>query len=274
MLPICCPFWAARGNIGQHAAALSGMARIHRRAPGTYEVVLESGHDPTSGKRQHQTFAVHGTKRDAERAAATRTAALASGSYVDPTRETVGEFMHRWLRDYVDPSISLRSRIRYRDIVEEVLVPHLGSVPIQQLKPAHILATEQEMRKSGNRKTGGPLAPASVRKIHNVLHRALRHAVAWQAIAHDDCRRSDGDRRCEDCGQPLGGPRVCNTNEVENLGHDEDAPFRLAARCSGVAVASRLGVTGSGFGRPCSDRAFLLTRRLVGSDAGHTTKLP
>ncbi len=43
------------------------MARIHRRAPGTYEVVLESGHDPKSGKRQRQTFTVRGTTRDAER---------------------------------------------------------------------------------------------------------------------------------------------------------------------------------------------------------------
>lgn len=230
MLPICCPAWATRGNIGQHAAVLSGMARIHRRASGTWEVVLESGHDPKTGKRQRQTFTVRGTKRDAEREAAARTSALASGTYVDPTKETVGEFLHRWLRDYVDPSLSLRSRLRYRDIVEGVLVPHLGSVPIQQLKPAHILAMEQEIRKSGNRKTGKPLAPASVRKIHNVLHRALRHAVAWQAIAANPADAVDRP------SVPATTPRTLNPDEARALlvaleGHRFELPLRMAMLC-------------------------------------------
>lgn len=184
--PMCCPFvcpiWGAFGGPGRRPAALSGMARIHRRAAATWEVVLESGHDPKTGKRLWQTFAVRGTKRDAEREAADRMAAVARGTYVDRSKETVGEFLHRWLRPYVEPSLSLRSRLRYRDIVQGVLVPPLGGVPIQQLKPAHILAMEQEVRTTGNRKTGSALAPASVRKVHNVLHRALRHAVAWQVI--------------------------------------------------------------------------------------------
>ena len=67
-------------------------------------------------------------------------------------------------------------------MVEGDLVPQLGSIPIQQLRPTHILAAMQTLRTTGNRKTGKPLAPATLRKVHNVLHRALRHAVQWQAI--------------------------------------------------------------------------------------------
>lgn len=216
------------------------MARIHRRAAGTWEVVLESGRDPKTGKRQRETFTVSGTKREAERVAAERTAAIARGTYVDPSRETVGGFLHRWLRDYVDVSISLRSRLRYRDIVEGVLVPHLGGVPIQQLKPAHILAMEQEVRKTGNRKTGAALAPASVRKIHNVLHRALRHAVAWQVIPMNP---ADAVDRPSVPGTP---PRVLSPDEARRLLGALDANrFGLAIRTAmlcGLRLSELLGL--------------------------------
>lgn len=126
---------------------------------------------------------MRGTKKDAEREALTQMGSAMRGTYVDPSKETVGHFLVRWLTDYVDPSLALRTRLRYRDVVEHDLIPHLGSLPLQHLRPSHIVATEGALRVSGNRKTGGPLAPATVRKVHNVLHRALSHAVAWQVIA-------------------------------------------------------------------------------------------
>lgn len=55
----------------------------------------------------------------------------------------------RWLRDYVEPSLSLRTHLRYRDVVEHDLMPHLGSLPLQRLKPAHIVAAEQPLRVTG-----------------------------------------------------------------------------------------------------------------------------
>jgi len=197
--------------------------------------VLEAGRDPKTGKRQRETFTVRGTKRDAEREAAERTAAIARGTYIDPSRETVGEFLHRWLRDYVDVSISLRSQLRYRDIVEGVLVPHLGGIPIQQLKPAHILAIEQELRTAGNRKTGGALAPASVRKVHNVLHRALRHAVAWQVIPLNPADAVDRP------SVPAAPPKTLNPEQARVLlGALEGHRFGLALRTA-MLCGLRLG---------------------------------
>ena len=202
--------------------------------------MLESGRDPKTGRRQRETFTVAGTKRDAERQAAERTAAIARGTYIDPTRETVGEFLHRWLRDYVDVSISLRSQLRYRDIVEGLLVPHIGSIPIQQLKPAHILAMEHELRTSGNRRSGKALAPASVRKVHNVLHRALRHAVAWQLIPLNPADAVDRP------SVPATPPRVLSPSEARRLLtaldlHRFGLPIRTAMLC-GLRLSELLGL--------------------------------
>ena len=158
------------------------MARIHRRSAGTWEVVLELGRDPRTGRRERRTFTVRGTKKEAQAAAAAQEAAIDGGTFVDPTKETVEEFLRRWLRDYVEPSLALRTQQRYREIVEHDLVPLIGRLPLQKLRPSHVIALEQRLRASGNRKTGAGLGPAAVQKVHSVLHRAMAHAVRWQAL--------------------------------------------------------------------------------------------
>lgn len=193
-------------------------------------MVIEAGRDPLTGKRIRRTLTVRGTKRDAEREAALQATALARGTYVDPTKETVGEFLIRWLRDYVEPSLSLRSRLRYADIVEYDLLPHLGGIPLQWLKPSHIVAAEQGLRMSGNRKTGGALAPATVRKIHNVLHRALTHAVAWQAIPVNPADAVDRP------SVPEPTPRALTPEQARRLlaeleDHRFGLPLRMALLC-------------------------------------------
>jgi integrase len=169
--------------MGQDGTSEAVVARIHRRSAGTWEVVVELGRDPRTGRRERRTFTVRGTKREAEAAAAAQVAAIGGGTFVDPSKETVEEFLRRWLRDYVDPSLALRTRRRYREVVEHDLVPFIGRVPLQKLRPSHVIAVEQRLRASGNRRTGAGLGPAAVQKVHSVLHRAMAHAVRWQALA-------------------------------------------------------------------------------------------
>jgi integrase len=83
---------------------------------------------------------------------------------------------------YVEPSLALRTQRRYREIVEHDLVPLIGRLPLQRLRPSHVITLEQRLRASGNRKTGAGLGPAAVQKVHSVLHRAMAHAVRWQAL--------------------------------------------------------------------------------------------
>jgi hypothetical protein len=148
------------------------MARMHRRSKGSWEVILEVGRDPQTGKRVRRTFTVRGTKREAELAAAAQLSAVANNTFVDSSQDTVEQFLRRWLRDYVEPSLALRTQARYREIIEHDLVPNIGGLPLQKLRPQHVIALEQRLRSAGNRRTGAGLGPAAVQKVHNVLHRA------------------------------------------------------------------------------------------------------
>lgn len=159
------------------------MARMHRRSKGSWEVIVELGRDPQTGKRVRRALTVRGTKRDAELAAASQVSAVASNTFADSSKDTVEQFLRRWLSDYVDASLALRTRRRYREVIDHDLVPYIGKLPLQKLRPQHVLALEQRLRTTGNRRTGKGLGPAAIQKVHNVLHRAMTHAVRWQAIA-------------------------------------------------------------------------------------------
>ncbi len=206
------------------------MARIHRRSAGSWEVVLEVGRDAKSGKRIRRTFTVRGTKKQAEAAAATQEAALAGGTFVDPSRETVEEFLRRWLRDYVEPSLALRTQQRYREVVEYDLVPFIGRLPLQKLRPSHVVELEQRLRREGNRRTGGGLGPAAVQKVHSVLHRAMAHAVRWQALTVNPVAAVDRPT------VPRAEIRVVTPDQARMLlqalvGDAYELPLRVAVLC-------------------------------------------
>jgi len=206
------------------------MAWIHRRAAGTWEVVLELGRDPRTGRRERRTFTVRGTKKQAEVAAATQEAAIVGGTFVDPSKETVEEFLRRWMRDYVEPSLALRTQQRYREIVEYDLVPYIGRLPLQKLRPSHVVALEQRLRHEGNHRNGGGLGPASVQKVHAVLHRAMAHAVRWQAVQVNPV--SAVDRPVV----PKAEIQVVTPDQARALlralrGHPYELPLRVALLC-------------------------------------------
>jgi integrase len=62
------------------------------------------------------------------------------------------------------------------------IVPRLGTRRLSKIRAADLDALYSELRKRGSEK-GGPLAPASVRRVHIILHAALEQAVKWGLIA-------------------------------------------------------------------------------------------
>jgi integrase len=78
--------------------------------------------------------------------------------------------------------------------------PELGRVALQQLTATHIntlyakLLTEGKRNKADPQGKRGPLAPATVRRIHATLHRALRDAVRWNLLGRNPADAADPPR--------------------------------------------------------------------------------
>lgn len=65
-----------------------------------YSIVYDIGRDPMTGKRKQKWETVKGTKRDADRVLRERLRNIEMGTYVQPTKITVGEYLKQWIENY------------------------------------------------------------------------------------------------------------------------------------------------------------------------------
>jgi integrase len=94
-----------------------------------------------------------------------------SGLIFDAGKMTVGEYLDRWLVDTVRGTVRTSTYERHEEIVRLHIKPSLGRVGLKKLTPAHVRGLYSEKLDSG-------LAPATVRRIHSTLHKALSQAVS------------------------------------------------------------------------------------------------
>ena len=110
---------------------------IIRRGPNSWRLKFEAGdRDPVTGKRQTRYVTMRGTKRDAQRELTALLAAVDNGTAVDPSRLTVAEHLRDWLRNA--NHLANKTRERYSALAEQQIIPHLGGIALQKLRPAHI----------------------------------------------------------------------------------------------------------------------------------------
>lgn len=155
--------------------ALTGS--VYRRG-NVWWVQIEAGQDPATGKRKRHYKGGFRTKREAEAYKAQVLAELQRGTFVEPAKMTVGEFMERWLRDYAEVSVRPSTLESYRALIRCHLIPALGNLPLAKLQPIHL----QEMLA---RKQQEGLSPRSVRYLYSLTREALGHAVKWQLVGRN-----------------------------------------------------------------------------------------
>ena len=100
---------------------------IRQRGRNSFELKFDAGRDPATGKRRIQYASFKGTKREAQIKLAALITSVGAGSYVDPSKSTVAEFV----RGRVDQwqaagDISARTAQRYRQLVENQIAPHIS----------------------------------------------------------------------------------------------------------------------------------------------------
>ncbi len=150
---------------------------IFQRTDGRWCAVVSLGWRNGKRHRKHFYGATRGEVRD-QLTAAMR--AHQQGLQIDPQRQTVGQFLERWLSDCVAPSTRPRTLDSYTDTVRLHLVPTLGKVSLAKLCPQHVQGMINE-------KLGGGLSPRSVQYMHSVLSRALNRALKWDLVSRNVC---------------------------------------------------------------------------------------
>lgn len=145
---------------------------ITKRKDGRWVARLTVGCE--GGKQKRKAF--YGRTR--EEVSEKLTAALRNhqlGLPVANDRITFGQFLDKWLEDSVKPGVRPRTYVSYEQLIRVHVAPTLGKIKLAKLTPGD---TQSLM----NRKLKDGLAPASVRKMHAVIRRALEVAYKWELV--------------------------------------------------------------------------------------------
>src|SRR5262250_1335086 len=109
------------------------------------------------------------TEREAEAELRRILRELDTGGYVEPAKETVGQFLERWLNDYAKPNVAAKTLEGYENIARLHLAPALGHHQLARLSPVHIQAYYSQALVSGRRHGEGGLSARTVLHHHRVL---------------------------------------------------------------------------------------------------------
>jgi hypothetical protein len=154
---------------------------LRERSPSHWAIVLES-RDPQTGHRKRKWHSFRGTKREAQVECARLISELQGGCYVEPNRLTVAAFLERWLA-HIQPLVAPRTSERYASIVFNNLVPAIGGVILNKLRPIQISEAYAKALTDGRRKRPGGLSPRTVHHMHTVLKQALGQALRWRLLS-------------------------------------------------------------------------------------------
>jgi integrase len=154
----------------------SGMKGFMRQRGNGWELRVYLGRDPVSGQRRYASKTVRGGKREAESALAAMVADAQRGASLR-TNETVGALLERWF-EHAAPDFSPTTVLETRGILDRYLLPAFSDTKLNRLGTDAIDRFYRELRASGG-KGGRALSPATIRRIHGILRRAMSQGVRW-----------------------------------------------------------------------------------------------
>jgi len=154
------------------------------RGENTWLIRIFRGRD-AHGKRRFFNKTVHGTKRQAERERTRLLRERDMGTMVEPSRQTVGEYVSQWLEVTVRAKVREVTRCSYAAWLTRRVIPAIGHMRLAALTTTDVQRLYNDMSAAG-------LSPRSVRYVHSILHSALEHAVRSNLIA----RNPAGSKLC------------------------------------------------------------------------------
>jgi len=108
---------------------------------------------------------------------------LINSTYVEKSKTTLKEFINQYLEDYAKPNLRLGTVKNSESILKLYIIPNLGHIKIQELKPLHIQRLQNKVLKIKS--------PIYVFNIMRLLRQVLNVAVKWEVISSNPSLRID-----------------------------------------------------------------------------------
>jgi len=214
--------------------------RGHVRKRGNkWAFVVDVSNDEVDGARRQKWYSGYATKKEAEDALTDVLGKMQAGSYVEPARQTVAEYLHEWL-DAIGGTVRPGTLRSYRTNVEIHVITRMGGMPLAKVTPVRLNALYSELLASGRHDGNGGLSTRTVRYTHTILHRAFRDAVRWGLLNRNPSDFADPPRHIKP------EMRVWSTDELRQflafVSDDELHALWVLLATSGMRRGEALGL--------------------------------
>lgn len=136
--------------------------------------------DPVTGVSRARWVGGFPTEAAAKKARDEARVAVQQGRYVDRNAITVEAYLRDWLAVHA-LAIKPKTHEDYRAIIARYLVPRIGRMRMQAVRPVTISTLYATLLREGGR-SGAPLSPRTVNYVHSVLRKAFNDAVVVDQI--------------------------------------------------------------------------------------------
>lgn len=116
-----------------------------------YYVKIELDADPETGRRRQKWHSGYRTKREAERARVDLLSKVDRGEYVEPSQQTLAEFLEEWLRA-IEPTLRPSTFDSYSRNVRNHISAHIGSVRLTKVDAGTLNGLYARLLASGRRR--------------------------------------------------------------------------------------------------------------------------
>lgn len=153
-----------------------------------YDLTLELGKDPVTGKRKRLYYKEDTTDRqEAENRLMIRKAEYLQEEIVEPSKETVEQYLLRYLEN-VRRNLSPATTRDYKGVIERYLIPEFGNIKLQELTRPKVQQVYNDWKVKSN-KSENPLKATTIKHINRVFKTALNSAVEDGLIKENPTRR-------------------------------------------------------------------------------------
>lgn len=149
---------------------------VYQRPDGRWVGQITTGYTP-EGKPKRATF--YGkTKKEILEKLNEAKHQVNNGTYVEPSRETVGHWLSTWLTEYVKPHVRPTTRDNYAQTIRKYMIPEIGHIQLRQLTPTHLQKLYNDLLARG-------LSNRTVRLVHTIAHASLKQALENGLVARN-----------------------------------------------------------------------------------------
>jgi integrase len=153
--------------------------QIIKRGDNTWLVRVFTGRD-ADGKRRYINKTVKGRRKDAQAYLSETLTKISTGTFIEPVKLTLKEYLDEWLDTAVSPRVRERTLSDYKEKIERYIQPALGNQKVSDLRPLDVQRFYSDLQGRG-------LSSRTIRYVHSILSSSLKQAVKWYMLSRNVC---------------------------------------------------------------------------------------